>query len=104
MPERITEAKIGIATLLILASKPNGEALLSDIKKEMPDFIELTEDDRSRSVTRPNEEMWEQQVRNLISHRTAEGNIFAEGFADYTEGEPLRITSSGRTHLENMNS
>lgn len=44
--------------------------------------------------------MWEQQVRNLVSHRTTEGNIVAEGYATYAP-DTLTITDAGRTHVKN---
>jgi hypothetical protein len=96
---RITEAKVGIAVLKILAAKPNGVALIRVLKKELPDYLNLSDEDRAPSETRRNEELWEQQVRNLISHRVAEGNIVAEGLAEYKPGR-LRITEAGRLHLK----
>jgi hypothetical protein len=68
-------------------------------KKELPDYLNLSDEDRAPSETRRNEELWEQQVRNLISHRVAEGNIVAEGLAEYKPG-CLRITEAGRLHLK----
>jgi hypothetical protein len=97
---RVTEAQIGFATLQILSVMPNGQATLRTIKRKIPDLIELSDEDRTQSITRPNEEMWEQQVRNLISHRTTEGNIFAEGYALYEEGVPLQITDAGHARLK----
>jgi hypothetical protein len=43
--------------------------------------------------------MWEQQVRNLVSHRGTEGNIIAEGLATYTRGSII-ITEAGLLHLK----
>jgi len=50
-------------------------------------------------LTRSGESMWEQQVRNLVSHRTTEGNIIAEGLADYRPGR-LTITKAGELHVQ----
>jgi hypothetical protein len=97
---RASEGQIGLATLQILSSSPMGEASLTDVKRKIPDMIALSTKDKAQSPTRANEQIWEQQVRNLVSHRTAEGNIFAEGFAVYEEGKPLRITEAGRQHLK----
>jgi hypothetical protein len=44
---RITEAKVGIAVLKILAAKPNGAALIRDLKKELPDYLNLSDEDRA---------------------------------------------------------
>lgn len=103
MPSRsdqVTEAEIGIAALRIAASKTNGIASMDDLKREVPNYVSLTARDQEQSETRPNEEMWEQKVRNLVSHRETEGNIFAEGLAEYLPREGLRITDAGRLHLQ----
>ena len=40
-------------------------------------------------------EMWEQQVRNIVSHRRTAGNIIAEGYATRFPRR-LTITEAGR--------
>ena len=95
---RVTEAEIGEAVLAICANAATGECSIADLKDEIPNYIDLSAEDRVQSTTRPNEEMWEQQVRNLISHRTTTGNIICDGYADYT-GNAIRITDSGRRHI-----
>jgi hypothetical protein len=92
---RVTEAEIGEAVLAICANTATGECSIADLKAEIPNYIDLSAEDRVQSTTRPNEEMWEQQVRNLISHRTTQGNIICDGYADYT-GNSIRITEAGR--------
>jgi hypothetical protein len=95
---RVTEAEIGEAVLAICSNTPTGECPIADLVAELPNYVTLSAEDRIQSTTRPNEEMWEQQVRNLISHRTAAGNIICEGYAEYT-GNAIRITDAGRRHL-----
>lgn len=95
---KITEQQIGEAVLKILATSEGGTATIAGLKESIPSHINLSEEDRKQSDTRPAEEMWEQQVRNLISHRTTEGNIVAEGLATYTPGS-LTITEAGRQHV-----
>ena len=95
---RVTEVEIGQAVLEICANTATGECSIADLKSEIPNYVDLSADDRVQSTTRPNEEIWEQQVRNLISHRTTAGNIICEGYADYT-GNAIRITDAGRKHL-----
>ena len=99
---RISERKIGIAALCILQENPNGEASITDVKLGIPALVPLSKEDQTKSVTRPNEEIWEQQVRNLVSHRNTRGNIFAEGYAEYEDGKRLRITKAGRAYLKRM--
>lgn len=97
---KITEAEIGEAVLRILADSPGGSANMATLKKRIPDFVVLSEEDRKPSDTRNGEEMWEQQVRNLVSHRKVEGNIIAEGLATY-EPDRLTITDAGRLYVKN---
>lgn len=92
---RTTEAEIGKAVLRILKDQPNGEASIPRLKRELPDYIKLTPEDCAPSPTRKNEEVWEQQVRNLVSHRNTPGNIIAEGYAEYRP-RWLKITEAGR--------
>jgi hypothetical protein len=96
---RISESKIGIAALRVLQANPNGEAFITDVKLGIAALVSLSEEDHAKSLTRQNEEVWEQQVRNLVSHREAEGNIFAEGYAEYADGDPIRITDAGKAYL-----
>ena len=97
---RVTEEQVGIAVLQILANRPTGEATIAILQHELPDHLGLSDADRTQSITRPNEEIWEQQVRNLISHRTTEGNIIYERLADYIpDSHSIRITDAGRAHF-----
>jgi hypothetical protein len=99
--KRTGEPEIAEAVLRILAEMPNGEASTNQLKKRVPDYVKLTEGDRKQSDTRQNEELWEQIVRNIVSHKKAEGNIVAEGFANSPSRGKLRITEAGRLHVKN---
>lgn len=98
-PNRISEAEIGEATLDILANRPNGEGSMEDIKHEMPNFVKFSVEDRAPSQTRPGEEMWEQQVRNLTSHHDVPGNVICEGYAERVPGG-LKLTQTGRGRVQ----
>lgn len=98
---RTSEQEIAVAVLRICASSPGGTASMKRLKKLVPDHINLTDADRAESQTRPGEELWEQIVRNIVSHKNVEGNIIAEGFADHSPGK-LTITAAGRAHLRRM--
>jgi len=101
---RITENEIAFVVLKILSEKNNGKATITELKHQIPDYTNLSEADRELSMTRPNEEVWEQQVRNIISHRNSEGNIIAEGYATYDpEDHSLKITDRGRVYIKNHN-
>lgn len=99
---RTGEAEISKAVLKILAASVNGEATTVQLKKKVPAEVNLTAGDRQQSDTRENEELWEQIVRNIVSHKKTEGNIIAEGFANCPSRGRLRITEAGRRHVANM--
>lgn len=101
MPNRAGEAEIAEAVLRILAEAHNGEATIAHLKKRVPEFVKLTDGDQVQSDTRPNEELWEQLVRNIVSHHKVEGNIVAEGYASRPSRGKLRITASGRARVKN---
>lgn len=96
---RTTEAEISQVVLRILVDRPNGEAEQSNIKEMIPQFIRLTQDDCAQSETRPNEEVWEQLVRNIVSHKEVEGNYIAEGYLESPRRGWLRITDAGRRKI-----
>jgi hypothetical protein len=96
---RVTERRVGIAVLNILAGQPNGEATVDTLKAELPKHITLSVDDQVGSTTRTNEELWEQQVRNLKSHDPTPGNIFHEGYVIAVARGVWRITPTGQSHI-----
>lgn len=96
---RTTEVEISEAVLRILAGRVNGEATIAYIKGQIPSLIVLTAGDREQSVTRPNEELWEQLVRNIVSHKATEGNYIAEGYLTAPSRGRLRITDAGRRKI-----
>jgi hypothetical protein len=97
-PHRLTEAEVGLATLKILAGSPEGVASLEEIRRKLPRYLDFTSGDVTESQTRANEEMWEQQVRNLVSHRDSKTNIIGAGLALNLFGG-LQITDLGRAFL-----
>jgi hypothetical protein len=98
--DRVSEEEVGEATLWVLAHMPGGEATQAQLRHELSGVLQLSVADRAPSKTRRGEELWEQQVRNLVSHKAVAGNIIAEGYAIYDEKtHKLRITPSGWAHL-----
>jgi len=96
---RITEREVGRAVLRILASCPDGQATVTKLKSELPKYIKLSADDQIGSETRTNEELWEQQVRNLKSHSPTSGNIFHEGYVVQVTRGIWQITDAGKRRL-----
>ena len=76
---RITESEIADAVVVILCDRPNGRATIADIMAEIPEKVTLSPEDLAQSPTRPNGEVWQQQVRNITSHKDAPGNAIYEG-------------------------
>jgi Mrr N-terminal domain len=99
---RTSEAEISKAVLRILSDSTNGEATTRQLISKIPNVVVLTAGDRQQSDTRENEELWEQIVRNIVSHKTTQGNVIAEGFVNRPSRGKLRITDAGRRHLGNM--
>ncbi len=97
---RVTEAEISIAALRIAAKQKNGLATFSRLKKEIPDYVNLSAGDQAQSITRPNEELWEQLVRNIKSHSKTFRNILHEGYAIHVSRRGYQITDSGRRYLK----
>jgi hypothetical protein len=76
---RKTEAEIAAAVIAILKDRPNGRATIADLIDEIPNRIRLDPEDLAQSPTRPNEKVWEQQVRNITSHKDSPGNAIHDG-------------------------
>ena len=97
---RTSEAEIGEAVLRILTMSSNGEATISNLKQRSPHFLKLTDADRRLSKTRAGEELWEQSLRNLVSHYETKGNIIGEGWVVQCNRGRLRITAKGRERVK----
>lgn len=92
---RVNETQVAAVVLKILARHPSGEAPIVSIVKEIPHYLELSDEDRIQSQWRPNEAIWEQQVRNITSHQGSPGNFVYEGYLEVIPGG-LKVTEAGR--------
>lgn len=93
---RVTETEVATAVVRYLSTVAGNSATIFQIKKALPNYLHLSAEDREQSFTRPNEEMWEQQVRNIVSHRTASGNFIHEGRLAY---QPRRLSLTPAGHV-----
>jgi len=82
----ITEAEIADIVIAYLNDKTTREATYTELVKEIPSRVQLSEDDLRRSPTRPNEAIWKQKVRNITSHKDSPGNAIYEGRLIATPG------------------
>jgi hypothetical protein len=96
---RISETEIGRAILRIAAGCPDGIATFPRLKRDIPTEIRLSTEDRRQSPTRHNEEVWEQQIRNIKSHHDAPGNIICEGYVRHIPRVGYQITDAGRGYI-----
>lgn len=76
---RITEAEIAEIVIEYLSEKTSGEATIAELIREIPNRVRLSVEDLAPSPTRPNEAIWEQQVRNITSHKGSPGNAIHDG-------------------------
>lgn len=76
---RITEGEIAKIVEAYLNEKTNGQASIKELVREIPKRVTLSSEDLAQSTTRPNEAVWEQQVRNITSHKGSPGNAIYEG-------------------------
>lgn len=95
-----SEPEIGLAVMRVLNSKGTKEATVRTLVLEVPNYVNLTAEDRAPSPTRENEEIWEQRVRNLKSHDGTPGNVIAEGFVEHVGRGRYRLTNAGLLHLQ----
>ena len=76
---RVTEAEVAEAVEAVLQERSSGRATIKELVQEIPNRITLSAEDLTQSLTRPNEALWEQQVRNITSHKASPGNAIFEG-------------------------
>lgn len=93
---RINETSVARAVNAYLEDA-GGTATISQIRKALPSFLPLSPADRAPSLTRPGEQMWEQQVRNIVCHRDCVGNPVNSGKFRYS---PRRLSLKNSPQLD----
>ncbi len=96
----ITEEEVAMLTVEIAAEQPSGIASYARLRREIPARSNLSAADLQRSVTRPNESMWEQKIRNIKSHFETPGNFIYEGYLEHVPRVGYRVTEAGRKLLK----
>lgn len=99
---KTSEPALGLAVMQVLAAEPDGEATVRTLIANVPNHVQLTEEDHQPSITRPTEEMWEQRVRNLKSHDKTPGNVIGEGFVSHVGRGRYRLTEAGWSHIKHQ--
>lgn len=75
---RVSETDVAQAVVQYLSGLPSRSATIYQIKRALPNHLILSQEDRQPSQTRNGEELWEQQVRNIVSHRDTPGNYVCD--------------------------
>ena len=102
-PNRSSENDIAFAAMKYLVTTPAKSATTAEVKQHIPNFIALTVDDREVSETRPNEEVWQQVVGNIVSHRNdSPDNFINRGLISY-DGCVWSLPPAGESYLQKRN-
>ncbi|HEY7809874.1 MAG TPA: hypothetical protein VIA98_05800 [Allosphingosinicella sp.] len=96
---RLREREARELVLKVAAKSPDRTATMEEIRSGVSSFYPLSKADRVRSLTRPAEQLWQQILRNVVSHRGGANSIFVRGLAEKL-GNGIRITSDGLRHLK----
>ena len=100
---KLREREARILALRIASTFPNYQASTAQIKKQVPNFRELSEADLKPSKTRRNECMWQQIVGNVVCHKGAGTSIFNSGWAVRIESrKSIRLTEKGLAYLKSL--
>lgn len=75
---RINEAEMADVVKSILRRRPNKSATFAELREMVPAHVKLSRADRTKSPSRPGEEVWFQIIRNLIAHKR-EGFVGVRG-------------------------
>lgn len=99
--DRLREPEARILVLKIAAQQPSRSAPTKFLKREIHKYIELSAKDRERSKSRGREELWQQIVGNVISHRNVREGPFVRGYAIKT-ANGISVTMKGLAYLSSM--
>lgn len=92
----ITEEEVALIAVQIGSERSDGIASYHALRREVPQRYRLSDADLQQSLTRPNEAMWEQKIRNIKSHFEASGNYICEGYLEHVPRVGYRVTALGR--------
>lgn len=96
---RVSENEVAFAIVQIAKTKPNDTATFDQCREEVPDHLNLSAADLAQSPTRPNEKVWEQQIRNIQSHHEQAGNYICEGYLIHVPKTGYRVTDAGKNRV-----
>lgn len=99
--DRLREPEARLIALKIAASYPGRRASMEQIKGKFTSYYELTTIDERLSVTRRGEKIWQQIVRNIVSHADSSSSIFSRGWATIDSGF-ITVSDLGYDYLKSI--
>lgn len=93
----ISESDLAVPALRLARAKSEETITTSELIAELTELFNPSGKDADIIPGRK-DSYFSQKVRNLISHRTGEGNFISSGYADYT-GDGIKITAAGKKLL-----
>lgn len=99
--DRLREPEARILVLKIAATKTNRSASTTTLKREVPEYTELSPKDLVRSNSRPREALWHQIIGNVISHNKSKMGPFVRGFITKNK-DTITVTNEGLRYLSSI--
>lgn len=96
---RLREREARELVLKVGSRSPHLTVSMEEIREGVASMYPLSRADRIRSTTRPAEQLWQQILRNVVSHRGGGRSIFSKGLAEKV-GNGIRVTRAGLDHLK----
>lgn len=97
---RATENEVALAVMQIAAGRANHLCTFNRARNEVPNYVKLTAGDLAQSITRTNEPMWHQLIRNIKSHHQTDGNFIYDGLLSHVPRQGYRVTKVGLAYLK----
>lgn len=94
-PGAITEEEVAFIVVQVAAERGDGIASFDCIRAEIPKRYRLSSVDLTQSLTRRNEAIWEQKIRNIKSHYKSPGNYIHDGYLEHVPGIGYCVTDRG---------
>lgn len=96
--DRLKESEARNIALKIASLMPGGRASTEQIKDAVPAYFPLSAFDMTPSPTRRREQLWQQIVRNVISHNGSPRSLFSRGLARKLD-DGIVVTDKGFDYL-----
>ncbi|MES0184916.1 hypothetical protein NKK48_09435 [Mesorhizobium sp. C386A] len=99
--DRLREPEARILALKIASICPGHTTTTSYVKKTVQKYYPLSRGDKVRSPKRRNEQLWQQIVGNVVSHKKTKSGPFKKGYA-IKNGPNMTVTDDGLAYLNSL--